>query len=601
MVSRIAPTSLASLSFEADLAVRDGVHLFNALEVVNVKAMTREARVLLGVLLAGMFGAMPVSLYAQNQETPRLLVVTFRSNEKGLGADAAEELRQRIQREVDQKKLLVIAKAAIEANLKASGFNPDSAPDPITSRLLAQALRADQYVDGTATRLPNGGYRIAAQIVLTSGNNKMIQPVPVVEDKKLGDAAKAVAKSIAVARQQLPDLMACIHAVQNGQYQAAVQSAQKAIATYPNSTSGRDCLAQAYVGLKMPPDSIIAVTSKVVQIDPKNQPALSLLAQAYKDAGNADKAIETWTTLLSLDPKNVDLQTRVVTELATSGKAALAKPIIEKAVADNPTDPDLVKLDWLIMLASKDWKQAIQAGEELAKIDTAAVDTSYFQKLASAYAADSQPQKAAEATSRAVAKFPNNASLWALDAQMLRQAGQTQQSIDAARRSLSVNPKQGVVWLLLAQSQLDTGHPDSAMVSFKQALVNGADSAKVGQSLLVLGNNLYHHADTTKAIEDYQRAAQVLSLADSIAPSPPAKFLAGVSEFAIGDQLVRGNQKEKSCDQAHQASDVFTSAQANLMQGGSVAPETAKQLMDAMQAYDKTVQSMIKVYCKKKK
>ncbi|HEX6964624.1 MAG TPA: tetratricopeptide repeat protein [Gemmatimonadaceae bacterium] len=543
---------------------------------------------------------MPASLYAQStQETPRLLVVTFRSPEKGLGADAAEELRSRLQHDIDQKKLLVIPKQAIDANLKASGFNPDSAPDPITSRLLAQALRADQFVDGTASKTPDG-YRIAAQLVLASNPN-MIQPVPVVDDKKLGDAAKTVAKSIDQARQQYDDVMACVHANQAGQYQAAVQSAQKAIATYPNSTIGRDCLAQAYVGLKMPPDSIIAVTSKVVQIDPKNKPALGLLAQAYKDAGNADKAVETWTTLLSLDPKNVDLQTQVVRELATSGKAALAKPIIEKAVADNPNDPDLVKLDWLIMLASQDWKQAIQAGEKLAQVDTAAVDTSYFQKLAAAYAADSQPQKAAEVTSRAVAKYPNSASLWALDAQTQHLAGQTQQSIDAARRSLSINPKQGPVWFALAQSQLDMNHPDSAIASLKQALANGADSARVGQTLLVMGNNAYHHADTTKALADYQHAAQVLTLADSVAPSPAAKFLAGVSQFAIGDQLVRGNQKEKSCDQAQQASDAFSASQANLMQGGSIAPASAKQLLDAMQQYDKTVKSMIKVYCKKKK
>ncbi|HET7563870.1 MAG TPA: tetratricopeptide repeat protein [Gemmatimonadaceae bacterium] len=543
---------------------------------------------------------MPASLYAQStQETPRLLVVTFRSTEKGLGADAAEELRSRLQREVDQKKLLVIPKQSIEANLKASGFNPDSAPDPITSRLLAQQLRADQFVDGTATKTPDG-YRLAAQIVLASNPN-MIQPVPAVDDKKLGDAAKTVAKSIAQARQQLDDVMDCLHAVQAGQYQAAVQSAQKAIATYANSTNGRDCLAQAYAGLKMPPDSIIAVTAKVVQIDPKNKPALGLLAQAYKDAGNIDKAAETWTTLLTLDPKNVDLQTQVVRELATSGKAALAKPIIEKAVADNPNDPDLVKLDWLIMLASQDWKQAIQAGEQLAKVDTAAVDTSYFQKLAAAYAADSQPQKAAEVTSRAVAKYPNSASLWALNAQTQHLAGQTQQSIDAARRSLSINPKQGTVWLALAQAQLDVNQSDSAIASLKQGLANGADSSKVGTFLMVLGKHAYDSANVTKTLPDFQRSAQLLSLADSVAPAPPAEFLLGVSQYYIGALSAQQNQKDKSCDLANQAADAFTNAQMNIAKGGSVSPDGAKQLMDQITKFEPAVKSQVKVYCKKKK
>jgi len=544
---------------------------------------------------------MPASLFAQGSpaETPRLLVVTFRSPEKGLGADAAEEVRNRLQHEIDQKKLLVIPKAAIEANLKASGFNPDSAPDPITSRLLAQALRADQYVDGTATKTADG-YRIDARIVMASNNN-MVQPVPPADDKKLGDAAKAVAKAIDEARQQLDDVIACQHAVQAGQFDAAVQSARKAITTYPQSTTGRDCLAQAYVGLKMPPDSIIAVSSKVVQIDPKNKPALGLLAQAYKDAGNVDKAVETWTTLLSLDPKNVELQTQVVNVLAASGKAELAKPIITKAVADNPNDPDLIHLEWLIMLASKDWKQAIQAGEQWAKVDTAATDTTYYQRLAAAYSSDSQPQKAAEVTSRAVAKFPKSATLWALNAQMQRQAGQTQQSIDAAHRALALNPKDGKLWLAMAQTQVDLNQPDSAIVSLKQALANGADSSTVGTFLMVLGKHAYDSANASKALPDFQRSAQLLSLADSVAPQPPAEFLLGVSQYYIGALSAQQNQKDKSCDLANQAADAFTNAQMNITKGGSVSPDGAKQLLDQITKFDPAVKSQVKAYCKKKK
>lgn len=581
-----------------DLALSGGVPLFNALEVENVKAMTREARVLLGVLLAGGLGAVPVSLCAQQQEIPRLLVTTFRSGDKGVGADAAEEIRKKVKDEVDDKQLLVISKDVIAANLKASGFNPDSAPDPITSRLLAQQLRADQYVDGTAGRTPQG-YRINARVVLTSNIN-MVQPLPTAEAKNLDDAAKAVALAFVAERKQLEHVLACEHALQAGQFAEAVTHGRAAVAAYPQSTNGRVCLAQAYVGLKAPPDSVIAATAKVVQMDPTNKPALGLLAQAYMDAKQAPKAVETWNTLIKLDPKNVALQRRVVADLARTGHADLAKPLITAAVAANPGDVSLRRLQWLVLFTSQDWKGAIEAGEALAKADTSAADTTFFTRLASAYASDSQPQKAAETTSRGVAKFPNNAALWALDAQTLHLAGQTQQSMDAAKRAITLDPKSDRVWLTLAQGQIELGQTDSAMVSLKNARANGADTATINTFALVLGNRAYQHADTTKAVEDYQHAVHVLSAADSVAPSVQIKYLLGVSAYFLGANLARQNQKDKSCDVVQQTEDAFAIAQINIPQGGQVSPQAAQQILGQLQQYDPYVKSQKKAYCKKK-
>jgi tetratricopeptide (TPR) repeat protein len=580
-----------------DLAPPGGVPLFNALEVENVKAMTREARVLLGVLLVGGIGAIPASLRAQQQEIPRLLVTTFRSGDKGVGADAAEQIRKKVKDEVDDKKLLVIPKDVIAANLKASGFNPDSAPDPITSRLLAQQLRADQYLDGTAAKTPKG-YRIDARVVLTSNIN-MVQPLPPAEAEDLDDAAKVVAQSFVAERKQLEHVLACEHALQAGQFAQAATHGRAAVAAYPPSTNGRVCLAQAYAGLKAPPDSIIAATAKVVQTDPTNKPALGLLAQAYMDAGQAPKAVETWSKLIKLDPKNVALQRRVVADLARTGHADLAKPMINQAVAANPGDASLLRLQWLVLFTSKDWKGAITAGEALAKADTSAADTTFFTRLASAYAADSQPQKAAETTSRGVAKFPNNAALWALNAQTLHLAGQTQQSMDAAKRAIAIDPKVDRVWLTLAQGQMELGRTDSAMTSLKNARSNGADTATINTFALVLGNKAYQHADTTKAVEDYQHAIHVLSVADSVAPSVQIKYLLGVSGYFLGEKLARQNQKEKSCELVQQTEDAFAIAQINIPQAGQVAPQAAQQILGQLQQYDPYVKSQKKAYCKK--
>src|SRR5919198_1295016 len=87
-----------------------GVHAFNALEVSKVKAMKYEAMIALG-LLAGVAVALPSSVSAQVRRVappegvPRLLVTPFRSTEKGVGADAADEVRQKVQSDVGIKNL----------------------------------------------------------------------------------------------------------------------------------------------------------------------------------------------------------------------------------------------------------------------------------------------------------------------------------------------------------------------------------------------------------------------------------------------------------------------------------------------------------------
>ena len=575
---------------------------------------TRQTAVISLLLLAGGVGAGPASLEAQRRnappaDAPRLMVHTLRSDNKDLGVRTADAIRKRIADDFS-KNLGVISEKDIKATLEASGFDPNAAPDPITARLLAQQLRADEYMDGTATKTPKG-VRAETRMVLTRDAD-MAQPLPPAEGKP-GDVAKAVSRSLKEARKQLGDVRKCQTSLQGGKPQDAVAAARAAIRAYPQSTLGRVCLAEAYAARKAPNDSIIAVTNEILKLDPRSRPALRLSAEAYKAAGNGDRAIQAWTTLLATDPKNVKLQTQVVNELAAARKPELAKPIIDRAVAENPGDPDLIRLRWLVSLAAKDWKTAISTGEQMIKSDTAALaDTMFFIRLAAAYASDSQPQKAAETTARGVARHAKNGTLWSLHAQTLRLAGQTQQSVDAAKRALAINPKLENGWIRLAQAQLELGQTDSAIVSLKQAVANGEDSTLVGQTLLVEGNKAYKAAvaskaaadssksadDMTRAREDFGRAVGILSQADSLAPSPTVKFLLGAAAFQLGDAAVRQNQKAKSCDLATEAEGAFATAQVNVPAGGSVQPDAAKQLMDALGQYQPVVAAQKKRFCK---
>ena len=573
--------------------------------------MTCQSKLLLGVIAASMASA-PSLLLAQARktevlpdETPRALVVAFRSSEKGAGPQLGENIRTKLQADIPIKQLYVIPKATICANLEASGFPCDSMPDAITSRLLATSLRADFYVDGIVTKTATG-YTSNARLVLAR-DNSMVQPLPAVTGNKLGDIAGLISKAILDVRKELPEERTCETKLAAGDGAGAITAARASIATYPQSTIGRVCLANAMLKQSAPPDSVISVATQVTAIDPRSRPALIMLGDAYALKNDLNHAVEAWTKLIAAYPKDVQLVSTVVNKIGQSGQAAAAKPIIVAAVDSNPGDPDLVHLKWLILLATKDCAEATAAGELMVKTDTASADSTFFLRQAACYASANDPQKASATAALGVAKFKNNAALWSLYAQTLRLAGQLPQSLAAAQTAVKLDPKTEHGYLRIAQAQIDLNQPDSAVATLKQAVAAGEDKATVGQFLLVLGNQAYKKAtalvittpDSLAVRRDaFQQAILILAASDSISPSPAAKFVLGVSAFKVGDAAVRDNQAKKTCDLAKLAESSFLTAQINIAAGGSIDPKTAGQLLGALQQYAPAVSGQVKKFCK---
>jgi len=341
-----------------------------------------------------------------------------------------------------------------------------------------------------------------------------------------------------------------------------------------------------YNAKQFPADSVISIGKEILAIHPQNRTALGIVAPAYQTKGDTAASIDAYTALVSTDPGNTRIVEPVVSAIAASGQAARAVPIINQAVAENPGDPRLLDLQFRLLRAAKDWKGAIKAGEAMVRTDTALADTSYFLRLADAYANDSQPQKAAETIARGVAKFPNNSDLRLYHVQLLRDAGQNQQAAEALRQLVATNPKTPRAFLQLAQTQMEMNQADSALSSLHQAKANGDSAALVGQAALVIGNQRYKAANGTKNPADYQTALRFLTYADTnltdATQKAQAQFLEGVVELSLGQQALQTARDQKSCTAAKQAQDYFTDAQINLPKGGVFSPDATKQALGAL-------------------
>ena len=583
-------------------------------------ARHRPTTALVALVTAVAASGSPAALGAQVQRTITrpadargMMCPAFRSpaGDKKLGVQAADAVRSRLSQDIAYKQLWQIPKQDIVATLEASGFPPDEPVAPNDAKELAKILRADEILEASVTR-DGGKFRIVPRLRLAR-DVALVQPLPVQEGGRLDIVATQVSRDVQAMRKQLPFETQCVRHYRDQKYAEAAEAARQGIAAYPQATLARTCLLNAYSAMKKPGDSLMALAQEILAIDPHSRTSLAVVGQAYKDKGDIQRALENWTRLLAEDPTNTRLAESIVNEIASSGPgmAVHAIPIIDTAVIANPGEPKLQDLRFRIYLAAQKWKEAPVIGEELVKLDTTYLDSLWFTRMAAAFASDSQPQKAAEITARATAKYPQNVSMWLLYAQMLEQAGQTQQAMVATRRALDLDPKQTNAWLRLISAYATMNQPDSVLVAARTASsrVDSAGKALVSQFVLSQGNRLFQEAQKTKVRADYEKALPYLYLADTLSgggqPRWQARLLVGASSLIMGQTLIQEAAKEKDkaagCQMAQQAQADLLNAQVMLPDGGKFNPQLAGQLLQSHMQVADYADKVNKAFCPKPK
>ena len=534
------------------------------------------------------------SAEAQRGPVERVMIPTLQSADKDLGVQAAEAIRNRLTRETNVKELIVVPKADINNSLQSSGYSTTEALAPGDAKALASLVRAAQYLDGSVARTPTG-YRIDARLVLSRDLTRG-QVLPTAQAAKLDDAANQIAKAIKDARRQIPAEEQCHNNSSQGNYQAAIAAARAELRRNPNANIVGVCLAQAYARAKME-DSAVAVAERIRANDPRNITALRLLVEVYQSRQDP-RGLDALASLAAADPTNIRQIQDVVNEFARVGQAQRAIPLVRDLLQNNPGDPQLLNLAWLVYLNAKDFQSAINVGNELVRVDTAAATADFYARLAGAYTGLNQTQQASEVIARGAAKFPNDPNLVLFNASAQLKAGNAQGAADAARRALAANPKLENAYLVLAQAQGQLNQPEAVAVTLQDAARNGVNKSILAQLALQQGNTMFKAAQASKDRADFQRAIRFLAMSDSLEASADAKFLIGASAFSVGQSATIEANERKNCALARTARDSFTLAEANLPAGGQKFPNEAAQLLTAIPQFTPAVNNMIGRFCK---
>jgi len=527
------------------------------------------------------------------------MVAVFRAENPEMSVDAADAVRDRLQRDFNGRQLFIVTKSDVVKTLEQSGYPVDEALSANDAQALARIVRADQYVEGSVQPSPNGGVAVTARLVLTR-DNKLAQPLGIFQASKPSDAASQISREVREARKQLEAEQRCVNNYRESNFEQAAIEARKGKEEYPRATIARVCEVRAMSQLNASPDELLALTSEILEIHPQNQPALTIAYEAYKAKGDDENALSALTTLLSVDPSNVTLQNAVVAELAANRRFETAVPIIDRALAENPSDPQLLSTAFKVYLASENYQKATAAGERLIPLDTLTTDSTFYVGLARAYAADSQPQKAAEAAARGTQRYPNNASLWTVAAQFYRSSGQLDQASDALVRASQINPNASGLGLLQAQLFVDRNQLDSAAAALRRA--GATDTATAAQLALAYGTQRIQAAQRetesdSVAAHEWKLAEEFLALSDELVPSDQAKFLRGLSAFQFVAKSYSGVAESRSCEGAQELQNYTRIAQTAIPAGGRANPESAAQLMGAIPQIRDVVGRLVSSHC----
>jgi tetratricopeptide (TPR) repeat protein len=539
-------------------------------------------------------------------DAQKLLVVPAFNGDKSISCKAAMEVRDKIEDDLDGRHLWVVSRSNIEETLKASGFPVCDPITPSDAKQLSSQLRADEYVDGTISKVASlpapatgPGMRLDAKLVLAR-DAQFAQPLPPAIGKDAGALAKQVSKSLEAALKQLPGEDKCYKSAQQQQYPAALAAAQQAITVYPQSTLARLCIANIYKAQNLPPDSILSATKPVLDLDPHNRRALDLAAQAYYDKKDNTNAVKAWTELIAGDPSNTDQIENVSTKIVQSGRAEDALPIMDTVVKANQGDPKLLELQYRLLIVTKHYRQATPIGEEVIKEDTAFADTLFWRRQTLAYSGDSNHTKAIETAQRGLTKFPNNVSLMLLEVQEMNIAGQVAQAKTLLLQILQKDPKNADAALFIMNSYVQAGNPDSSLWAMHQAIAATVPPATVAPVALSQGNKYYRTGNQLKNADTLDVAIKFLSYSDSLVSDIRPKFLWGASAFIAGYAVAQQASKDKSCPESKRAMDYFTVTQTYApagLQDPSLA-DAAKQILSGLQQLLPFVQKEVKAFCK---
>ncbi len=540
-----------------------------------------------------------------NPNATLLLVATpytTRSEDSATAVLAGEGLRQRVTRNVG-RDYRVITRQDMNRNLAGYGYPADALLDFNAAKTLGLRASAPLMIMPTLTRANGGAVQLNARLISTGASKGVAGYVvskALAPGQKADNLGEQVADLLKPAFKAYDDATVCFDNAGTDPAKARA-AAEKAIKSVPNFGLAEYCIGAIVQKGDSTSQEALQHYMNAVQGDPQSIPSYSAMGSIYFKRGDSTKVIETYQTMLQVDPLDPLLRENAYKIFQAFGRPGAAEEVADAGIARDPGNTDWYDLKSNACLAAEKYSCAVDELERLYEIDRTKADTSFFSKIN--YAA-----KLAEDTTRfvkwavmGVEKYPDNASLLDDANRAYGWTGNAAGALATAQKLLMIDPTNTepltrTIVLLGQAEKLDdvlsllpmikASSDEDLKNNFGNIVVNGASRA-AGTSLA--------RADTlaSAALESGMTNSKLIGYAN---------YFIGANLFEQVRVLNESVRASKSCEDAKGYQKILERArpaleQAKLSENEQIISVTG-QMLPVVTSELTAVQQMIGAFCK---
>ena len=580
-------------------------------------------------LIAGVAGSASAQLAVQVPDQKLLvLALTAAPADSATSIALADALRDRIA-QLAKYKVLVITKAKLCEALTASGFPCDVLLDEQQARQLARFLSVSAYLTGSLTH--RDATLTASVRVIDISSSGMAAGFSIANPGTIPAFAEAIAQRLNTIIRTSEQVRQCTTSRQSGAFARALSAAQKALVIDPTSAGANLCVATVYEAQRMPPDSIIAASTRALKGDPCNSTAWENIARGWQQKGDSLKSIDAFIEQLACEPRNSNRRMQIAQLLRQMKQFPRAVELLDAGLKLVPGDQQMLDLKVRIAIEGSLWKPAVEGlSEQIAHDSALGKDTTFLNTAIGAAQSVPDTQALLRFTEVAVRNFPNSVRFLKARGGAFEMNSMVDSAVAIYKKALALEQGNDVTLSLLIaktivdHAQYDTTqarilrerHDSTALRALQQAFAEKVDSARpflhpglvsadTGQKLTAAVLMLTGGSKIAQA-NAYDRSYIWLdTLLQVVAPRAPsdttgprfqvrinASFWFGLSSiltlgptYQVMTKLPASDRQR--CDKAKAVFDRLDRTRAALTLGRRVHPPTVAQMLGFVDQYDK--------------
>jgi tetratricopeptide (TPR) repeat protein len=561
------------------------------------------------VAASGLAFATPAWSQQAPAERYRVLVPAFRGEngaKANFGKDVAEEVRKRIGQLPTHQ---TYAGKELNENLRKMGIKEDTLSNCVTARQFASQYDIPLVTCGTY--VPDGaGFKITSSVISPkAGEEFQIPPFTSTDPKQ---AADQIVTTFVRYTDVISNARYCAEYVASQQWADAIATCDKALAITPDSRTALFYKAFALYKTEKKAESL-ALLEKVLELDPLNNDALKLAGVIAAEVEKFDVSRKHFKTYLELNPGDAAVRMTIAGDMAKAGDFEGALAVVEEGLPAGK-EPDLELAEYAGSLALQAAEKAKQAQtpasgdlgaarplyekalkyyEPIYAAKGAQTDAGIQKNMLIVYFTLGRTQEAAAFAEKITAAHSNDATVWQIYAQVLKEQNRADDALAALDKALAADPN-AKVYLFKTLWSLETGKPLAEVKeSARKAVDRGELDTDQIADLLTITHGYNAYVANNK--NEFAKAHQVYDVASEFAQSPRSKaivsFYRGITLLGQAQPIVGGDTKAAG----RQSLPLLQRAQTHLVNAAEFKEvETQRRAyLDALPGFIKRAEALI--------